>query len=737
MATRISGLTSGMDIDKLVADLIKARKTSYEKINQKATRIEWKKTDMQSLYSSVSAFRSVAFNNTLENNLSPRKATSSDESIVTATPNSNATADAHSIRVSQLAESVRLASGGSITPTGNEKTSLATQFGLTSNFNLLINGKTIAVDRNQSINSLVSQINSADAGVFAKYDATLDRFFLASTAPGKYEASGAGGRIDFAGNGTTAMDFITGSLALPVGSFKASDATVTPDGNPRTSSTTLADQFGISGSFTLVLNGKTIAVDTSSTTLDQLMSQMSSGTAVKAEYDRDLDRVFMESSQSGTAFDFSGSDAAATAFLTSNLKIMSADSIAIRGKDALVNYDGAELTIKDNSFEADGATYQLKGVSSSDVIITIGVDGDKIVENVKSFIESYNSLITKLNDELKETRYKLPGNKYEYFMPLTDEQRKSMSETDIKLWEEKARSGLLRSNPILRGVVSGLRNDVITPVSPATVTGPRASLNPGSNADGGTLSFNQALYYRAGGTAAGALTPLADGADVTSMIQYSGTGTLVSATYRVNNNRSYIEFKTADGSVNDEFEFKTGGVYNLYGSDGQQYKPEVAYYKDGQWKYPKASSPYNSASSIGITSGQGDYSYYKEDGKLYLDEQKLREALATDPDAVKRIFASTGDSSGQKGIAQRLMATVDTSLKQLAREAGVPGATVSNSALDRQLKEYYTEMDELQVRMAAEETRYYNMFQAMEKALQQMSAQSAWLAQQTGQSQSS
>lgn len=739
MTTRISGLASGLDIDKFVTDLIKARKTSRDSIGQKATQTEWKKTDLQSVYTAVSDFRKVAFDNTLTSALAPRIANSSDESVVIATPESDAASDAHALRVSQLAESVRLASSGAITADSNEKTTLSSQFGLTTDFDLVINDVTIAVDVDASINTLVSQINAADAGVVAKYDATLDRFFLASTSPGKYEASGVGGRIDFGGNSDDAMAFVTGDLYLPINAYKASDATITPTGNPKLTTTTLADQFGIAAAtFNIVLNGQTIAVDTSTMTLDELMTAMSAtATDVTAEYDRDLDRIFMESTNTGTAYDWTGTDAAGTTFLTDNLLVMSDDSVAIRGQDALVNYDGAELTIKDNTFDADGATYYLKGVSSSDVVVTIGVDTDKIVDNVKAFIESYNALITKVNGELKEERYKIPGNDYQYFMPLTDDQKADMSADEITLWEEKARSGLLRSNPILRGTISTFRNDVASPVSPVTTTGPQASMNAGSNSDGGTLLFDGPLYYRVGGTAAGELTALADGTDVSSMIQYTGTGTLTSATYRVNGDRSYIEFVTSTPAINDEFSLKTGGVNNLYNEDGEIYTPKYTYYKEGVWKYPKPESAYNSASSIGITTGQGDYSYYSEDGKLYLDEDLLRAALAADPEVVKRIFGSDGDTTSQMGVAQRLYASANNVVTQLAREAGVPGSVITNSALDRQLSAYYTEMDKIQERMDAEEERYYNMFNAMEAALNRLNTQSSWLAQQTGQSTSS
>ena len=232
------------------------------------------------------------------------------------------------------------------------------------------------------------------------------------------------------------------------------------------------------------------------------------------------------------------------------------------------------------------------------------------------------------------------------------------------------------------------------------------------------------------------MTPLADGADVTSMIQYTGTGSLTSATYRTSNGVSYIEFQTSGPALNDEFSLKTGGTNNLYDSAGVQYSPQASYYKDGIWKYPKANSAYNSASSIGITTGQGDYTYYQEDGTLYLNETTLKDAIAADPDVVKRIFGATGDTTAQKGIAQRLYAEADAAMNKLSREAGKPGMTDNSSALYLQLKDYYTEIDKIQERMEAEEERYYNMFNAMESALQKMNSQSAWLAQQTAQSQS-
>jgi flagellar hook-associated protein 2 len=84
--------------------------------------------------------------------------------------------------------------------------------------------------------------------------------------------------------------------------------------------------------------------------------------------------------------------------------------------------------------------------------IEVKVEGDptKTLELVKDFVSKYNELIDKINNELIEKRYS-------DFPPLTEEQRAEMDEVDIKLWEEKSKSGLLKGDSILSGFASKMR----------------------------------------------------------------------------------------------------------------------------------------------------------------------------------------------------------------------------------------------------------------------------------------
>ena len=87
----------------------------------------------------------------------------------------------------------------------------------------------------------------------------------------------------------------------------------------------------------------------------------------------------------------------------------------------------------------------------SPVTMTSTTNVDDMMTKIKEFVNTYNGLITDLNNQLKQPKYR-------DYAPLTSEQRENMSESDIKLWEEKAMSGLLRNDTIIRNGLSDMRS---------------------------------------------------------------------------------------------------------------------------------------------------------------------------------------------------------------------------------------------------------------------------------------
>ena len=209
MGTRTYGLSgSGMDVDQMVKDLMKAQRTRYDALVQKKTQLEWKKSDFSSMYTTINDFRNTVFNYKLSNTLAPKQVASTSEAVATATANADAANVTHTLSVANLAEGVTLTSSGNITAAGISKDKLANQLyggAATTTFDLKISDgtteKTIKVDTSKSVYDLVSSINTSGLNIKANYDATLDRFFFYSTK------TGAASKIDFSSNadGSAAM----------------------------------------------------------------------------------------------------------------------------------------------------------------------------------------------------------------------------------------------------------------------------------------------------------------------------------------------------------------------------------------------------------------------------------------------------------------------------------------------------------------------------------------------------
>ncbi|WP_213997232.1 flagellar filament capping protein FliD, partial [Tepidanaerobacter syntrophicus] len=212
----------------------------------------------------------------------------------------------------------------------------------------------------------------------------------------------------------------------------------------------------------------------------------------------------------------------------------------------------------------------------------------------------YNETIDLINGKLSEQRYK-------DYTPLTQEQRSAMSEDEIKLWEEKAKSGLLRSDSILNNIVNNLRSAVSTPV---------AGLPKGLN----------------------------------------------------------------------------------------------------------------SLSSIGITT-----SNWKEKGKLYVDEDKLRAAITQDPDSITKLFNSSGDNYSSQGVATRVYDILKSGINDITQKAGGGEYQIyDDSVLGKKITETEDRISALEEQLKQTEDRYWSKFTAMEQAVQYANQQSMWISMQFG-----
>ncbi|WP_107840324.1 flagellar filament capping protein FliD [Metasolibacillus meyeri] len=98
---------------------------------------------------------------------------------------------------------------------------------------------------------------------------------------------------------------------------------------------------------------------------------------------------------------------------------------------------------------------------TSPTVVAVGInsttDTGAIKDRIKEFVEAYNGMLDTLNGLLTE-------KKYRDFPPLTNEQREDMSENEQKLWDEKAKSGLLRNDSLIREGLSKMRTQFMSQV---------------------------------------------------------------------------------------------------------------------------------------------------------------------------------------------------------------------------------------------------------------------------------
>ncbi|WAA09803.1 flagellar filament capping protein FliD [Fervidibacillus albus] len=131
-----------------------------------------------------------------------------------------------------------------------------------------------------------------------------------------------------------------------------------------------------------------------------------------------------------------------------------------------------------------------------------------------------------------------------------------------------------------------------------------------------------------------------------------------------------------------------------------------------------------SLSAIGITT-TSDYM----SGKLEIDETALKEAIEKDPESIEKLFNGTGETDSQQGIIRRLSEQVDATMDLITERAGNAFTVNSQFTIGKQLDDLDDQIEDYEDRLTDLETRYYSQFTAMETAIQEANTQAAYLAQ--------
>ncbi|MCA1174209.1 flagellar hook-associated protein 2 [Bacillus subtilis] len=354
MVTRITGLASGMDIDDIVSKLMQTERAPLDKLKQKKQTLEWQRDSYREVNTKIKELQDYMSNNklTYPSTFQSKTVTSSNESVLTATGSVSAANSSSTVEVASLATAA--------TYKANNYTGY-TQGDYNLAFNVVAPGETtaktvnISVTSADTIDNVISKLNSSDLGVSAFKDKIWNGTEYVETIAFSSKATGAGGSIQAADSATA--DFMSGQLG-----------------------------------FSLDADNKL--------------------TAYK------------------------------------------------EGTNAKVTINGFEMEKLTNNFTVNGVTYSIKNTTAATgpVTTSVSTDVDGIYNQIKEFVDKYNEMVDSLNEKLKE-------EKYRDYTPLTSEQKEAMSDKEVELWEEKAKSGLLKNDTSISTGTNQMRTDFYSQVS--------------------------------------------------------------------------------------------------------------------------------------------------------------------------------------------------------------------------------------------------------------------------------
>ena len=127
------------------------------------------------------------------------------------------------------------------------------------------------------------------------------------------------------------------------------------------------------------------------------------------------------------------------------------------GSNSIINVSSKDgsfskvLNEESNSFTIDGIKYNVHSIGTSE--ITSKKDTSAVVEKMKTFVDDYNKIMDKMYDLVTQKENK-------DYQPLTEAQKKEMSEEEIEAWEKKAKQGILRNDSEMRRFMDDMQKAI-------------------------------------------------------------------------------------------------------------------------------------------------------------------------------------------------------------------------------------------------------------------------------------
>lgn len=475
---RLTGFASGMDINQMVSDLMRAQRMPLNKLTQQKQILEWKRDDYREVNRLLKEFDDLSFNMTLQRSFTSKTVTSSNSNAVTATASSTAVNGTHKISnikpatsASNYSQTSTMRSGQSLDLNAslwserNKFSSDAMRFGgengtvwratdasfeeykvstATDKVNI---GKT-AIQKGYLQNQTETITVATSDGIEKQFEITFDKATLEAA---KLDPNRNVVYIDQDSGDMTfsdqlqkddviqGFDFKHFTFSFDIGTYNAAGDLV--------QETFTFDATSSMNDLIKEINGKqelgvTVFFDEGR---NGIMISRNDVGAFHPDYIEWKEKKDKEDENIGPKpqeIVLSG------LFLQDVMKI---DLSSERGGEmATFEYNDMPTYRNSNTFQINGVTFNLHEEMTSSVRVTVNNNVDQTFDTIKNYVDKYNELLEKINGKLTEEVFR-------DYKPLSDDERESLTDKQAEQWEEKAKSGLLRNDSILASALNRMR----------------------------------------------------------------------------------------------------------------------------------------------------------------------------------------------------------------------------------------------------------------------------------------
>ncbi len=446
MGIRMTGLASGLDTESIVAELMKAKSMKKTKVENKKTKLEWTQEKWKDLNTKLYAlYTDKVSNMRLSASYNTKKASVSDSSVVGVSAKSNAVNGSYSLQINSIATAnsvttakLQLADGVE----GNKVTSKTKISELMDGNDLVgkeisisYKGKNVSLSVNEetTVGEYVSRLKAV--GISASFDEAQQRMFIMSGTSGEESNFTINVVSDDEKSARQSLrDAVADYDALALEERDKVDALIYNVRKLEQGSKAYKDS---------VEELKAMATASGKGTnelVDQYINEYRESTKNTDDSSK-LKSLGMTSIMDG--------EAVGTA---------PAGMAVIKGTDSEIVLNGATLKGSDTTMNVNGLTIELKGLTNgSTVSFSVSNDVDAVYDSIKSFITEYNSIL----DEMNKLYHAKSARGYD---PLTDEEKESMTENQIELWEGKIKDSLFRSDSTLGGIIEAMKGAMMSSV---------------------------------------------------------------------------------------------------------------------------------------------------------------------------------------------------------------------------------------------------------------------------------